>query len=145
MFNFWKKKPVVAPEPEKTEPAVVEPKPRRPRRPREPKKPVIADSSQMSPKELATQRGEPWVQVIGLDLDPKNIGNGSIELDFNEIFVARLIKAGYRGKTDHQVVDQWFTDVCRNIVLETFEQSMADPERRPTSKKDLGGGRSEFS
>jgi hypothetical protein len=27
-------------------------------------------------------------------------------------------------------VDQWFTSVCRNVVLETFEQEQADPENR---------------
>jgi len=100
---------------------------------------------QLSPKELATQSGEPWVQIINLELDPENLGNGAIELDWNDIFIARLVKAGFRGKTDQQIVDQWFTTVCRNIVLETFEQEMADPDRRTTLKRDLGNGRSEFS
>lgn len=102
-------------------------------------------SSQLSPKELATQRGEPWVQVINLELDPDNLGNGAIELDWNDIFVARLVKAGFRGKTDQQIVDQWFTTVCRNVVLETYEQEMADPDRRATARRDIGNGRSEFS
>lgn len=109
------------------------------------KKSAAARKKQLSPKELATQQGEPWVQIINLELDPENLGNGAVELDWNEIFVARLVKAGFRGKTDHQIVDQWFTTVCRNIVLETFEQEMADPDRRTTIKKNLGNGRSEFS
>jgi hypothetical protein len=103
---------------------------------------------QLSPKEAATQRSEPWIQVINFELDPNNMSNGAIELDYNDIFVARLVKSGYRGKTDQQIVDQWFTDVCRNIVMETFEQEMADPEKRAatsTIRRDLGGGRSEFS
>jgi hypothetical protein len=103
---------------------------------------------QLSPKEAATQKSEPWIQVINFELDPNNMSNGAIELDYNDIFVARLVKAGYRGKTDQQIVDQWFTDVCRNIVMETFEQEMADPEKRAatsTIRRDLGGGRSEFS
>jgi hypothetical protein len=103
---------------------------------------------QLSPKEAATQRSEPWIQVINFELDPNNMSNGAIELDYNDIFVARLVKAGYRGKTDQQIVDQWFTDVCRNIVMETFEQEMADPEKRAatsTNRRNLGGGRSEFS
>ena len=100
---------------------------------------------QLSPKELATRNGEPWIQIINLELDPNNLGNGAIELDWNDIFVARLVKAGFKGKTDHQIVDQWFTTVCRNIVLETYEQEMADPDRRSTTKRDIGNGRSEFS
>jgi len=113
-----------------------------------PKEDPLPKQRQLSPKEAATQRSEPWIQVLNFELDPNNMSNGAIELDYNDIFVARLVKAGYRGKTDQQIVDQWFTDVCRNIVMETFEQEMADPEKRAatsTSRRDLGGGRSEFS
>lgn len=115
--------------------------------PEKPKAPPATKSKKLTEKEIATQKGEPWVNVVGFELDPANMGNGAIELDFNEVFVARLVKAGYRGKDDHQIVDQWFTDVCRNIVLETFEQEQADPEKRSTStiRKNLGNGRSEFS
>lgn len=106
-----------------------------------------AKTQQLNPRDLATQRGEPWVQVVSFDVDPNNMSNGAIELDYNDIFVARLVKAGYRGKNDQQIVDQWFTDVCRNVVMETYEQEMADPEKRTstTNRRDLGGGRSEFS
>ena len=101
---------------------------------------------EVSEKDQFTQRGEPWVKVIGFELDQTNLGTGAIELDYNDIFVARLVKAGYRGKDDRQIVDQWFTDVCRNIVLETFEQEQADPDKRNMiNRRDLGGGRSEFS
>ena len=143
MFNLFKKaKPVEAPE-EKT--PIAEPQSTKPKKPRTPRKPKVELSQQLNPKDLATQRGEPWVQIINLELDPNNLGNGAVELDWNDVFVARLVKAGFRGKTDQQIVDQWFTTVCRNIVLETFEQEMADPDRRPTGKKDIGNGRSEFS
>jgi len=123
----------------------VEIKPAKPKKPRPPKKPKVESAAQLSPKDLATQQGEPWVQIISLDIDPTDLSNGSIELDWNDIFVARLVKAGYRGKTDQQIVDQWFTTVCRNIVLETFEQSIADPDRRMVNRRDIGNGRSEFS
>mgnify|MGYP006408815767 FL=1 len=79
-----------------------------------------------SEKELATERGEPWVSTTGMDVDPDDLSNGSIELDWNDIFVARLIKAGYQGKTDVDIVDQWFQDVCRNVVMETWEQEQAN-------------------
>lgn len=149
MFNFFKKRQEETPVPKETAPveaAAEEIKPVKPKKPRAPRKPKVeAPNQQISPKELATQRGEPWVQIINLELDPNNMGNGAIELDWNDIFVARLVKAGFRGKDDHQIVDQWFTTVCRNIVLETFEQEMADPDRRLTTKRKLDGGRSEFS
>ena len=124
LFDRFKKKP----EPEvKKEP-----------KPREAKK---------SPKDLATERGEPWVNIESVELDPENIGNGAFELDWNEFFVAKLIRAGYKGRDDQQIVDQWFQDVCRNVVLETFEQMEAN-NPRPISgvqKRDIGNGRSEVS
>ncbi len=98
-------------------------------------------------KEIATEKGEPYVSIVNVDLDPTNIGNGAFELDWNEFFVAKLIRAGYKGNDDSQIVDQWFQDVCRNVVLETFEQYEAN-NPRPVSgvqKKDIGSGRTEIS
>ena len=98
-----------------------------------------------SPKELATERGEPWVEVIGMEIDKDNPGQGSFELDWNDKFVANLIRAGYQGKTDQDIVDNWFKTVCRNVVLETYEQEQADPSNRPSNRRDLGNGRTEIS
>lgn len=116
----------------------------------EPKKaqsvPKVREPKQ-TPKELATSKGEAWVNIESVELDPNNIGNGAFELDWNELFVAKLIRAGYKGKDDAQIVDQWFQDICRNVVLETFEQYEAN-NPRPLSgvqRKDIGGGRSEVS
>lgn len=84
----------------------------------------------ISEKDAATAKGEPWVNVMSVNLDMDNVGNGSFDLDWNEIFVARLVKAGYKGKDDITIVDQWFTDLCRNIITEQFEQQQADPTNR---------------
>lgn len=106
---------------------------------------LLRDKDNLTKSE-ATARGEPWVTVVGVELDPVNVGNGAFELDFNEIFIARLVKAGFKGKTDYDIVDQWFTEICRNVVQENYEQDIADPEKRAMAKrKDLGDGRSEFS
>ena len=126
------------------EPApVIEEKPKTPKKPRQPKPAVVKKTD----KELATERGEPWVSILKVDLDPENIGTGSFELDWNDFFVAKLIRSGYKGKDDAQIVDQWFQDVCRNVVLETFEQYEAN-NPRPISgvrRRDIGDGRSEVS
>ena len=99
-----------------------------------------------TPKELATEAGEPWVEVIGMDIDPTDPGQGAFELDWNDKFGANLVRAGYQGKTDQDIVDNWFKNVCRNVVLETFEQEQADPElRRNINRRDLGDGRTEIS
>ena len=93
-----------------------------------------------------TAKGEPWVNIIRMDVDPADLSSGAIELDWNDIFVARLIKAGYFGKDDKAIVDQWFTNLCTNIVAGTYEQEFADPEKRKRiQRKQLEDGRSEIS
>jgi hypothetical protein len=93
-------------------------------------------------KERATAAGEPWVAILDMNVDYENLDNGEIELDWNDLFVARLMRAGYQGKADSDLVDQWFTSVCRNIVMETYEQEQADAH--PVQSKNLGGGRREY-
>ena len=108
----------------------------------EPKKPA----PKKTPKELATAASEPWVEIISMEVDPENVSNGAFELDWNDFFVARLIKAGYQGKTDQDIVDNWFRSVCQNVVLEIYEQEQADPEvRNKNNRRDLGNGRTEVS
>lgn len=98
-------------------------------------------------KDIATQNGLPYINVISMDLNPENIGIGAFELDWNELFIAKLLQAGYKGTNEEQIVDQWFTDICRNVVLETFEQYEANNPRPPSGvqRKNLGGGRTEVS
>ena len=122
----------------KTKPAVKpEPKPKA-----EPKPPV------KTAKEIATEKGEPWVDILSMDVDPENLHQGAFELDWNEKFVANLVRAGYQMKpddTDSEIVDRWFQAVCRNVVLETWEQEQAMNPNRVIRSKDIGGGRSEVS
>jgi hypothetical protein len=79
-----------------------------------------------------------------MEVDEKDPGQGAFELDWNDIFVAKLVRAGYQGKTDQDIVDNWFKTVCRNVVTETYEQDQADPEKR-SNRRDLGNGRTEIS
>jgi len=94
----------------------------------------------LSPNEQATKDGMPYVNITSMDVNPADISEGAFELDWNDIFLARLIKAGYQGKTDQDIVDNWFQTVCRNVANEVYEQSQADPDNR----RDIGGGFSEF-
>ena len=96
-------------------------------------------------KDLATEANEPYINITSVDLDPDNIGNGSFSLDWNDKFVTNLVRAGYQGKTDQQLVDQWFQQICRNILAENLEQEWADPDRRQTNVRDIGLGRSEVT
>ena len=97
-----------------------------------------------SEKDIATENKEPYVNIVSVEIDPSNPGQGAFELDWNEFFVTKLVRAGYEGKDDEQIVDQWFQDVCRNVVLETYEQYAANNPNR-VNKRDLGNGRVEIS
>ncbi len=132
MFDWFKKKapqPAPAPAAEKA-----------PAQPKTPKK---------TEKELATEKGEPWVAILSMDIDPNNLHQGAFELDWNEIFIARLVKAGYMIKkddTDADIVDRWFQNVCRHVVMETWEQEEAIRKSGIyVQSRDIGGGRSEVS
>ena len=135
------------PEPQVQEPVKKEPKPR-----------ATKEEVKLTPKELATKNGEPYVNIISIELDPNNIGSGSFELDWNDKFIINLIKAGYKKKdndTEDIIVDRWMQTVARNIALEVYDQEIADPDKRDNMRgmadmrniqtKDLGNGRTEVS
>jgi hypothetical protein len=107
------------------------------------------DFTGMTPRQVADAKGEPWVSVVQVELDPDNIGNGAFELDWNEKFITNLVRAGYKGKTDSDMVDQWFQDVCKNVVAENFEQWEAnqpiDSRPREINRRDIGDGKTEVS
>jgi hypothetical protein len=114
------------------------------------KAPKAAAAPKKSPKELATERGEPYVAILGLEVDPENLHQGAFELDWNEIFIARLVKAGYMMKptdADSDIVDRWFQNVCRHVVMETWEQdqAMRNSVSGYVHSRDIGDGRSEIS
>jgi hypothetical protein len=122
----------------------------------EPKEPVQRRTKKIekTEKELATERGEPYIAILRVDIDPENINSGAFELDWNSKFAANLARAGYQRKPDEPediIVDRWFQTVCRNIALEVYEQEMADPlkreldDLRQVRRRDLGNGRSEIS
>jgi hypothetical protein len=128
----------------------VEPKPKKPRKPKAKKVQPVAP--ELTSKEKATMAGEPYINILKIDVDPNNINNGAFELDWNDKFVINLIKAGYKLRPDDadaDIVDRWFTQVCRNVALEVYEQQQADPDNRNQMRviqtKDLGDGRSEVS
>jgi hypothetical protein len=133
LFDKFRKKVVPPPAPvvEKKKPV---------RKKKEPK-------PELSAKELATMAGEPYVAVLSVEVDKENIGNGAFELDWNDKFIASLVRAGYQVKPnepENEIVDRWFQDVCRNVVLETFEQMEAN-NPRGINRKDIGNGRTEIS
>lgn len=74
--------------------------------------------AKLSPKELATEKKEPWVGVLDTHVNKENVRNGFFELDWNEYFVVQLKSAGYVGESDEEIVDKWFQELCRNVGAE---------------------------
>ena len=72
-------------------------------------------------KKIATLNGESYIRVISLDLDDKSPSSGFFELDFNDHFVEHLANNGYDGVEPDEIVDNWFNDLCQNIVMEGLE------------------------
>ena len=112
----------------------------------------LKTQSPLSAKEIATQNGEPYVNILKVEIDPNDVNNGAFELDWNDKFVLNLVRAGYKIRkddTDQMIVDRWFQTVCRNVALEVYEQEEADPTKRDDIRvirqKDLGNGRTEVS
>jgi len=113
------------------------------------KKPIaaVAKEQAKSAKQIATEKGEAYFAVLSMELDPNDINNGSFEFDWNDKMIADLVRHGYQmdaRDTDADIVDRWFTAVCRNVVLETAEQYEA-MNTRVVKSRDVGDGRSEVS
>ena len=72
------------------------------------------------PKEYATRRKEPWVNVLDVKVNEDNVRNGFFELDWNEYFIKQLIEAGYGVDNDpeEEIVDRWFRDIVYNMLQE---------------------------
>lgn len=134
----------------KKQPSVAQPvvEPAKPKKPRKPKaKKPEAPAPVLSAKDRATQAGEPYIAILNVEIDSENIGSGAFELDWNDKFLAQLVRAGYQVKPnepENEIVDRWFQDVCRNVVLETYEQIEANNPRSP-NRKDIGNNRTEIS
>lgn len=74
-----------------------------------------------TPKEIATEKNEPWVSVLETKVDKDNPKNGFFELDWNKQFIDYLILHGYGFESDpeEEIVDRWFRDLALNIMTET--------------------------
>lgn len=82
---------------------------------------------QRDPKEYATRRKEPWINVVDIKVNEQNVRNGFFELDWNKYFIVQLIQAGYGVDNDpeEEIVDRWFRDIVYNML----EQDGQDTSR----------------
>ena len=93
-------------------------------------------SQQEFEKRIATANEEPYVRVVSLEIDEKSPGSGFFELDFNEHFVEYLANSVYEGVEPEQIVDNWFNDLCQNIVMEGLEDEDGTAKSFMTDSKE---------
>ena len=75
-------------------------------------------AEEVNDKDKATAKGEPYVKVLEVKFDKDKPGDGYFELEWNQIFVKQLLEAGYSGADENEIVDAWFTGLCRTIADE---------------------------
>lgn len=64
---------------------------------------------------------ESWVSIVNIDhggQEDEQGGMPSIELDWNDKFIEELREAGYKGKSDEEVANDWLVFLCRNVALQ---------------------------
>lgn len=72
-------------------------------------------------KAVAHVLKRPWVEVKKMEVNPDDPKAGYMELDWNDEFVAMLQEKGYVGESDESVVNKWFNDICRTVLLQELE------------------------
>ena len=89
------------------------------------------------PEATGKEGKEPWVNVLNTNFDEGNPNQGFMELEWNKPFIEFLRKHGYEGATDEEVVDKWFTDLCKNIGGQMDEEAkfVADADKLPKKRK----------
>jgi hypothetical protein len=103
------------------------------------------EAETVDPKTAATANKEPWVAVLNTHVNPDSPRNGFFELDWNEYFVLMLRNNGYTGVTEEEIVDQWFSDLCREVGS---DENVPGMDRRGSgyiNVNNLGNGKSEVS
>ena len=81
------------------------------------------EDSSLTPKEIATRDGKPWVSVIDTQVNPNNIRNGFFELDWNNEFIEQLLDAGYRGESQEEIVNAWF----KTLIYQMLDEDSQNP------------------
>jgi hypothetical protein len=98
-------------------------------------------------KMVATAKNEPYVAIINSSYDHKlKLEGFEFEFDWNHIWIEQLVAAGYTGVTEDVIVQRWFEDLCRTVVLESADR---DPipfnSRRAANRVPNAGGPTDYS
>lgn len=77
-------------------------------------------------KAKATIENQPWIGIVDHGFDATQGINGVFfEFDWNDQWIEYLRLNGYVGTSDDQMVEQWFSDVCRmQMISDMSEEEM---------------------
>jgi hypothetical protein len=94
------------------------PKVKKPKAKTKPKAKPKTEKPQLSEKEKATLKKEPWVDVIGFRVNPDNVRNGFFEIDWNDHWIEKLKQEGYGfdGDPEDEIIGRWYRDICYNAA-----------------------------
>jgi hypothetical protein len=130
MWNIFKK----------SEP-VVEPKTRKRQKIEEPD---VAVAPKVRKKRQPKVHEEPNVEIKKIVFDYNNPAIGSFELDWNHEFISMLKNNGYHGSTEEEIVNRWFTELCKTVASEEIK-NLPDIPSMSLARKEIGNGRTEIS
>lgn len=83
-------------------------------------------------KQSATVRGEPYICIIDSNYKPDEKLDGLyFEFDWNDLWITELKEAGYTGFTDDQLVQRWFSDVCKSVSDSEHGDGLDDGQPLP--------------
>jgi hypothetical protein len=92
-------------------------------------------------KKQATIKCEPWVSVIDLNVRDET---GNFELDWNDYFVQELKEVGFKGASDEDIVNAWFSRICRDIAISEFggqgdfDEQLAKADTKTSTADEAG-------
>lgn len=96
-------------------------------------------------KQVANIKKEPWVQVIGIEIDYKSPRNGGcFNIDWNEFFIEHLKENGYTGFNDEDIINGWLNDIHRACLSDEIGDIDEDTSNSRNNSRNLGDGRVEY-
>ena len=95
-------------------------------------------------KETAILKKEPWV-ICNLRMDDDGVYTGHYEIDWNGLWIDKLIAEGFHGNTDIDIINSWVNSLNRNILMEGEIGNEADVEDAEITRIPLDDDRAEYT
>ena len=106
---------------------------------------VEQKKAEKTAKELATEKNEIYFVANMNGFDTNDPLAGFFEFEWNDEAIKQLRILGFQGKTDEQIIDNYFTHICKSVAMELYENQQSDPQNRISAERtELDNGRAEY-